>query len=394
MVARRSVSVLGATGSVGRSTLDVIAAHGGAEAWDVQALTGGSNAALLAEQAKAVGAKRAVIQNEEALPNLREALAGTGIEAAAGDAALLEAASGRVDICLSAIAGAAGLAPTLAAIRAGSTLALANKESMVCAGGLVRQEVGKAGTRILPVDSEHSAIFQVLEERHSDAIDRIVLTASGGPFRAFSLEQMRAVTPEDAIAHPQWSMGVAISLDSATMFNKGLELIEADQLFPVASHKIEILVHPQSIIHSMVGYLDGSILAQLGTPDMRTPIAYALGYPDRVDAPVERLDFVTLSRLDFEAPDEIRFPALRIAREAMEAGGLAPCAMNGAKEVAAEAFLAREIPFLEIAVVVECVMETFDHGPDAASLDDVIAADQGARTLAREVMQRRARQIA
>jgi len=379
---------------VGRSTLDVIAAHGGAETWDVQALTGGSNAALLAEQARAVGAKRAVIQNEGALPTLREALAGTGIEAAAGDAALLEAAGCGADVCLSAIAGAAGLAPTLAAIRAGSTLALANKESMVCAGGLVRQAVEKAGTRILPVDSEHSAIFQVLEERHSEAIDRIVLTASGGPFRAFSLEQMRTVTPEDAIAHPQWSMGVAISLDSATMFNKGLELIEADQLFPVASHKIEILVHPQSIIHSMVGYLDGSILAQLGTPDMRTPIAYALGWPKRVDAPVERLDFVALSRLDFEAPDEARFPALRIAREAMEAGGLAPCAMNGAKEVAAEAFLARRIPFLEIAVVVECVMETFDHGPAAASLDDVIAADQGARTLAREVMQRRARQFA
>ncbi len=394
MVARRSVSVFGSTGSVGRSTLDVIAAHGGAGTWDVEVLTGGSNAALLAEQARATRAKLAVIQNEDALPTLREALAGTGIEAAAGDAALLEAAGRRVDVCLSAIAGAAGLAPTMAAIRAGSTLALANKESMVCAGGLVRQEVDKAGTRILPVDSEHSAIFQVLEERHSEAIDRIVLTASGGPFRAYSLEQMRAVTPEDAIAHPQWSMGVAISLDSATMFNKGLELIEADQLFPVAAHRIEILVHPQSIIHSMVGYRDGSILAQLGTPDMRTPIAYALGWPRRVDAPVERLDFVALSRLDFEAPDDIRFPALRIAREAMEAGALAPCAMNAAKEVAAEAFLTRRIPFLEIAVVVECVMESFDHGPAATSLDDVIAADRDARALAREVMERRARQFA
>ncbi len=394
MVARRTVSVFGATGSVGRSTLDVIAAHGGAEAWDVQVLTGGSNAALLAEQAKAVRARRAVIQNEQALPALREALSGTGIEAAAGDAALVDAAGERVDVCLSAIAGAAGLAPTLAAIRAGSTLALANKESMVCAGELVRREVAKAGTRILPVDSEHSAIFQVLEERQSDAIDRIILTASGGPFRTFSLEQMRTVTPENAIAHPQWSMGVAISLDSATMFNKGLELIEADQLFPVDSRKIEILVHPQSIIHSMVGYRDGSILAQLGTPDMRTPVAYALGWPKRVDAPVEHLDFVALSRLDFEAPDEIRFPALRIAREAMHAGGLAPCAMNGAKEVAAQAFLDGQIPFLEIAVVVECVMESIDHGSAAASLDDVIAADQGARTLAREVMQRRVRKFA
>lgn len=391
MVERRRISVLGATGSVGRSTLDVIASHGGAEAYDVRVLAGGSNAALLAEQARSVRAAMAVVHDEAALPALREALAGTGIVAAAGEAALLEAAAEPVDLCLSAIAGAAGLAPTLAAIRAGSTIALANKESMVCAGPLVNREVAKAGTRILPVDSEHSAIFQVLEGDQAHAIDRIVLTASGGPFRDFTPERMRAVTPEQALDHPNWSMGAGISLDSATMFNKGLELIEADQLFPVAGHHIEILVHPQSIIHSMVGYADGSVLAQLGTPDMRTPIAYALGWPRRVASPAERLDFVALGRLDFEAPDEIRFPALRIAREAMEAGGLAPCAMNAAKEVAAEAFLQRRIPFLDIAAVVEAVLEEIDHGKAASSLDDVIAADRLARDRAEAVMQRRAR---
>jgi len=391
MVERRRISVLGATGSVGRSTLDVIVSHGGAGAYDVRVLAGGSNAVLLAEQARSVGAAMAVMHDEAALPALREALAGSGIVAAAGEAALLEAAAEPVDLCLSAIAGAAGLAPTLAAIRAGSTLALANKESMVCAGPLVNREVARAGTRILPVDSEHSAIFQVLEADQAHAIDRIVLTASGGPFRDFSLAQMRAVTPEQALDHPNWSMGAGISLDSATMFNKGLELIEADQLFPVAGHAIEILVHPQSIIHSMVGYRDGSVLAQLGTPDMRTPIAYALGWPRRVPSPVERLDFVALSRLDFEAPDETRFPALRIAREAMEAGGLAPCAMNAAKEVAAAAFLQRRIAFLDIAAVVETVLERFDHGNAASSLDDVIAADRLARDRAEAALQHRTR---
>ena len=394
MVARRSLSVLGSTGSVGCSTLDVIADHGGAEAYDVRVLTGGSNAALLAEQAIRVRAGLVVIQNEDALPALRDALAGTGIEAAAGDAALMDAARDRVDICMSAIAGAAGVPPTMAAIRAGSTIGLANKESMVCAGSLVKREIAKAGTRILPVDSEHSAIFQVLEEDQAASINRIILTASGGPFRDFSLEQMRAVTPEQALAHPNWSMGVGISLDSATMFNKGLELIEADQLFPVAGDDIEILVHPQSIIHSMVGYRDGSVLAQLGVPDMRTPIAYALGWPDRVSAPVERLDFVALARLDFEAPDETRFPALRIARAAMAAGGLLPCAMNAAKEVAAEAFLQRRIPFLEIAAIVETVLEDFDHATAAMSLDDVIAADRHARALAQDAIRNRARRSA
>lgn len=393
MVARRSLTILGATGSVGRSTLDVVKAHGGAAAYDVRALTGGANAALLAQQAREVGARRAVIRDEAHLPALRQALAGSGIEAAAGEAALLEAAAEPVDICLSAIAGAAGLAPTMAAIRAGSTMALANKESLVCAGPLVRAAVAEAGTRLLPVDSEHSAIFQAFEETQIHAIDRLILTASGGPFRDWSLERMRVVTPEQALAHPNWSMGAGISLDSATMFNKGLELIEAEQLFPVPGEAIEILVHPQSIIHSMVGYQDGSVLAQLGTPDMRTPVAYALGWPRRVSAPVERLDFVALARLDFEAPDEIRFPALRIARAAMRAGGLVPCAMNAAKEVAARAFLDRALGFLDIAALVEDVLDSFES-PAATSLDDVIAADRLARIRAHEALDARARRSA
>ncbi len=394
MVARRSVSIFGSTGSIGCSTLSVIESHGGVDAYDVRALCGGANAALLAEQARAVQADIAVIRNEAAYPALVEALAGSGIEAATGQQALLDAAGMGADICVSAIAGAAGLYPTLAAIRAGSAIALANKESMVCAGPLVRSEAARMGVRILPVDSEHNAIFQVLEAHHHKAIERIILTASGGPFRDFTYEQMRRVTPEQAIAHPNWSMGVAISIDSASMFNKGLELIEAEQLFPVKSRQIEILVHPQSVIHSMVGYSDGSILAQLGAPDMRTPIAYALGWPDRVSAPVQRLDFPDLARLDFEAPDEVRFPALRIAREALESGGLAPCAMNAAKEVAVEAFISRDISFLEVATVVEEVLQQFENGLPAASVEEVIAADEAARRLARDTIRRRSNRSA
>ena len=386
---KRSVSIFGSTGSIGRSTLSVIESHGGAEAYEIIALTGGANAHLLAEQARAVRAQIAVIQDEAALPALRDALSGSGIEASAGDAAIVEAAARGADIAVSAIAGAAGLYPTLAAVQAGSTIALANKESMVCAGDLVRREAKKSDVSILPVDSEHNAIFQVLEAHHSKAIERIILTASGGPFRSHTLEQMRDVTPAQAIAHPNWSMGIAISLDSATMFNKGLELIEAEQLFPVVESQIEILVHPQSVIHSMVGYSDGSILAQLGVPDMCTPIAYALGWPDRVTAPVERLDFASLACLNFEAPDETRFPALRIAREALKAGGLAPCFLNGAKEIAAKAFIEQDITFLEIASVVEEVLQAFDNGSAAASVEEVIAVDTQARALAREMIERR-----
>ena len=379
---RRRLSILGATGSIGRSTVDVIEGQGGASAFEVVAVTGGSNAALLAEQARALGARLAVVADEGAWPALRDALAGTGIEAAAGDAAVEAAAGEAADWCMSAIAGAAGLRPTVAAVRAGAALALANKESMVCAGPLVLAEAEAAGVPVLPVDSEHNAIFQVLERRRPEAVERIVLTASGGPFRDWPRERMAAVTPEQAMDHPNWSMGAGISIDSATMFNKGLELIEAALLFDMPGRRIDVLVHPQSIVHSMVAYTDGSVLAQLGTPDMRTPIAYALGWPERLETDVERLDLATLGRLDFEPPDEARFPALRLAREALEAGGLAPCALNAAKERAVEAFVAGRLGFLEIATVVEQVLGEVSARGAAGDLDAVLAADAEARRVA------------
>ena len=379
---RRRLSILGATGSIGRSTVDVIEGQGGASAFEVVAVTGGSNAALLAEQARALGARLAVVADEGAWPALRDALAGTGIEAAAGDAAVEAAAGEAADWCMSAIAGAAGLRPTVAAVRAGAALALANKESMVCAGPLVLAEAEAAGVPVLPVDSEHNAIFQVLERRRPEAVERIVLTASGGPFRDWPRECMAAVTPEQAMDHPNWSMGAGISIASATMFNKGLELIEAALLFDMPGRRIDVLVHPQSIVHSMVAYTDGSVLAQLGTPDMRTPIAYALGWPERLETDVERLDLATLGRLDFEPPDEARFPALRLAREALEAGGLAPCALNAAKERAVEAFVAGRLGFLEIATVVEQVLGEVSARGAAGDLDAVLAADAEARRVA------------
>ena len=381
---KRRLSILGSTGSIGCSTLDVIAHLGGAETYKIVALTAGSNAKKLAAQALALRPAIAVLSNEAALPELRSLLEGSGIETAAGDAALLEAAGRSADWTMSAIAGAAGLPPTLAAIRAGAALALANKESMVCAGPLVKAEAAKAGVPILPVDSEHGAIFQVFETAQRDAIERIILTASGGPFRSFTLAEMQHVTPEQALAHPNWSMGDGISLDSATMFNKGLELIEAAQLFDMPSEKIEIVVHPQSVVHSMVGYSDGSVLAQMGEPDMRTPIAYTLGWPDRVETTVAPLDFRKVSRLDFEPPDETRFPALRIAREALEVGGLVPCAMNAAKEVAAKAFIEKRIGFLDLAAIVDQVLERIDLPGTAADLDDILTADGEARRVAAE----------
>jgi len=285
---------------------------------------------------------------------------------------------------MSAIAGAAGLRPTLAAIGAGAALALANKESMVCAGPLVNAGIAKAGVPVLPVDSEHNAIFQVFSEPQRKSVEKIILTASGGPFRSFTLEEMRKVTPAQALAHPNWSMGDGISLDSATMFNKGLELIEAAHLFDMPSERIDIVVHPQSVVHSMVQYEDGSVLAQMGTPDMRTPIANALGWPERVSTAVERLDFRKFSRLDFEIPDETRFPALRIAREALEAGGLVPCAMNAAKEVAARAFIAGDIGFLDLAAIVDHVLGRVNLHGTADNLDDILIADSESRRVAAE----------
>ena len=383
MVERR-LSILGSTGSIGCSTVDVIEYLGGADTYDIVALSAGSNAAKLAEQALSLRPDIAVLSDESALPELQSLLAGSGIETAAGDAALIEAAGRPADWSMSAIAGAAGLRPTLEIIRAGTALALANKESMVCAGPLVKAEAAKAGVQILPVDSEHNAIFQVFDSAQRESIERIILTASGGPFRSFTLEEMRDVTPEQALKHPNWSMGDGISLDSATMFNKGLELIEAAYLFDIPSTEIEIVIHPQSVIHSMVGYCDGSVLAQMGDPDMRTPIANALGWPERVETSVERLDFRKFSRLDFEMPDETRFPALRIAREALDAGGLVPCAMNAAKEVAATAFIEKRIGFLDLAAIVDQVLQRINLSGTANNLDDILTADGDARRVAAE----------
>jgi 1-deoxy-D-xylulose-5-phosphate reductoisomerase len=309
---------------------------------------------------------------------LKEALAGSGIEVAAGPAAVVEAALRPAEWVMAAIVGAAGLAPTLAAIRRGAVVALANKEVLVCAGSLVIDEVARHSATLLPVDSEHNAIFQVFDAPRAAEIERIVLTASGGPFRERSYEAMRRVTPEEAVAHPNWRMGAKISVDSATMMTKGLELIEAHHLFDLPSSRMDVLVHPQSIVHGMVCYSDGSVLAQLGSPDMRTPIAYALAWPERMATPCQRLDLAQIGRLSFEPPDEIRFPALRLARSAMEAGGAAPTVLNAANEIAVHAFLKREIGFLDIADIVERTLERMS-GYTIASLDDVHNFDREAR---------------
>jgi 1-deoxy-D-xylulose-5-phosphate reductoisomerase len=320
---------------------------------------------------------------------LRDALAGSGIEAAAGPEALEEAAARPVDWVMSAIVGAAGLRPTLAAVRQGATIALANKECLVAAGPLFLAEVARAGARLLPVDSEHNAIFQLVANDGKAPIERLLLTASGGPFRTWTLEQMAAASPKQAVAHPNWSMGARISIDSASMFNKALEMIEAGHLFGVDPDRIEVVVHRQSIIHSMVGYADGSILAHLGPSDMRVAIGYALAWPERPSLPVERLDFARLARLDFEAPDEARFPALRLAREAMRAGGLAPCVLNAAHEVALDGFIAGQIGFLDMAGLVEDTLSRVPSGKGAACLDDVFDADRRARQAARTLIAQR-----
>ncbi|MBE7182970.1 MAG: 1-deoxy-D-xylulose-5-phosphate reductoisomerase [Methylobacterium mesophilicum] len=383
----RKLTVLGATGSIGASTLDVISHLGGADAFEVVALTGMGNVALLAEQAKRVNARLAVTADENKHEELKTLLAGSGIETAAGASALVEAAERPTDWLMAGIVGVAGLAPTLAGARQGATIALANKECLVSAGHLLIDTVTQAGGTLLPVDSEHNAIFQVLDRAQPESVERIILTASGGPFRDKSLAEMRDVTPAQAAAHPNWSMGLKISIDSASLFNKALEMIEADRLFGTPHRELEVLIHPQSVIHSMVGYRDGSVLAQLGSPDMRTAIGYALGWPERPALPVERLDFAKLARLDFRAPDETRFPALRLAREAIAHGGLAGAVLNGAKEAALEAFIAGRIGFLRIAEVVETVMERLlPELPQAFGIEEVYAADREARRLADEAM--------
>ncbi|MDQ0321978.1 1-deoxy-D-xylulose-5-phosphate reductoisomerase [Pararhizobium capsulatum DSM 1112] len=383
---KRRITILGSTGSIGSNTLDVVTQLGGREAFEVAALTGSGNIALLAEQAKVSGAELAVTADEGRYHDLKSALAGTGIEIAAGRSGLIEAAEREAAWVMAAIVGTAGLAPTLTAARRGADIALANKECLVSAGDLFVSAVHAGGGRLIPVDSEHSAIFQSLEDDQRHAVERIVLTASGGPFRTWTRERMAGVTAEIARAHPNWSMGLKISIGSASMFNKALEMIEAQHLFDVRPDQIEVVVHPQSIIHSMVGYRDGSVIAQLGCPDMRTAIGYALTYPDRPKLNVDRLDFAKLARLDFEAPDEERFPALRLARAAMQRGGLQGAIMNAAEETAFHAFIAGRIGFLDMADIAEAVMDRLVSVPAAAGMDDVFAADEAARAEAGDVI--------
>ncbi|WP_430255245.1 1-deoxy-D-xylulose-5-phosphate reductoisomerase [Neorhizobium sp. DAR64872/K0K18] len=385
---KRRISILGSTGSIGVNTLDVVSQLGGRDAFDVVAITGNANVTLLAEQAIACGAALAVTADDAHYDALKSALSGTGIEVAAGRAALIEAGARPSDLVMAAIVGTAGLAPTLAAAERGADIALANKECLVSAGELFVRAVAEGGGRLIPVDSEHSAIFQSLEDDQHHAVERIVLTASGGPFRTWSREEMAGVTAEVARAHPNWSMGLKISIGSASMFNKALEIIEAKHLFDIRPDQIEVIVHPQSIIHSMVGYQDGSVIAQLGSPDMRTAIGYALTYPERPKLNVERLDFAKLARLDFEAPDEVRFPALRLARTALERGGAQGAIMNAAEEMAFHAFCAGRIGFLTMADVVEDVMDAM-MGHAATTMDAVFAADAEARRRADEIIDKR-----
>ncbi len=386
---KRSVTILGATGSIGVSTLDVLERMGGREAFAVEALTGARNVELLADQARRFGARLAVTADESRYTDLKAALSGSGVEAAAGPEAVRAAAARPAEWVMAAIVGAAGLAPTLEAARRGATVALANKECLVSAGALFLREIAVGGATLIPVDSEHSAIFQVLER--TARAERIILTASGGPFRDWSIERMAAATVREAVAHPNWSMGAKISVDSASMFNKALEMIEARWLFDAAPEQIEVIVHPQSIIHSMVGYADGTVLAQLGPPDMRGAIAYALSWPDRATLPLQRLDFAALGRLEFRAPDETRFPALRLARAALEAGGSAGCVLNAAKETALEAFLAGEVGFLDMAHVVEEAMARLSPYIEATTLEAVLELDASARAVAASLCKRSAR---
>jgi 1-deoxy-D-xylulose-5-phosphate reductoisomerase len=375
----RTVTILGSTGSVGTQTIDLLMAA--PDRYRVVALVGGSNATLLAEQARALRAERAVISDPAAFATLRQALAGTGIEAACGEAAIQEAAAMPADWTMAAITGAAGLAPTLTAVKRGKAIALANKEALVCAGPVMLRAVRDAGATLLPVDSEHNAIFQAMAENNRGAVERIVLTASGGPFRTASRADMEAATPEAALRHPVWSMGAKISIDSATMMNKGLEVIEAARLFDMPEDRIGVLIHPQSVIHGLVCYHDGSMLAQLGSPDMRIPIAHTLAWPSRIATPSPRLDLAALGRLEFSEPDLEHFPALGLARDALRAGGGAPTILNAANEVAVAAFLQRRIGFLDIVATVARVLDSI--GTMAAdTLDDVIALDRDSRRAA------------
>ena len=384
----RRISVFGATGSIGESTFDLVMRAGGPAALHTVALSGGQNIPRLAEMAIALRAEVAVTADDAMLPALRAALAGSGVQAAAGTAALAEAASRPADWVMSAIVGAAGLMPGLVALKAGATLALANKESLVCAGELLLATAARHKARILPVDSEHSAIFQCLNGEDMRAVERIILTASGGALRDWPADQLARATVDQALAHPNWAMGKRITIDSASMFNKALEVIETREFFGVAPDQIEVIIHPESLIHSMVGFRDGAIMAHLGAHDMRHSIGYALNWPQRAELPVERLDFAALSQLTFRTPDMARYPALRLCRDVMATRGMAGAVFNAAKEVALDHFLAGNIGFMDMASVVEdtlsLVSSDLSLGKAAKTLEDVQGADHLARIRAAE----------
>ena len=382
---RRSLTILGATGSIGKSTLDLIRRN--LDAWDVVALTANCQARELAALAREFDAQVAVVADESCLADLRDALAGSGIEAQGGSQALIEAASRPVDLTIAAIVGCAGLAPTMAAIEQGRSVALANKEALVSAGEILIAAVERSGATLLPTDSEHNAIFQCLAGNDLDQVRWITLTASGGPFRGWSTRQLESATREQALKHPNWDMGAKITVDSATMMNKGLEFIEAHYLFPVGLDRLRIVVHPQSIVHSMVEYRDGSTLAQLGPSDMRVPIASCLAWPGRMDTPCAPLDLPAIGQLTFEAPDEARFPATRLAREAIEAGGAAPAILNAANEVAVAAFLAGQITFTNVALTVAKVLDAGNIPPAPRCVDDVLAVDAEGRRRTRLILE-------
>ena len=381
--APRRITILGSTGSIGTSTIDLIERD--PSSYRVEALTAYRNVDLLAEQARKFDAQFVAIGDYDKYADLKKAISGSNTEVAAGPEAIVEAAARDADWVMAGIVGSAGLEPTLEAARRGAVVAFANKECLVCAGDLMLDEIARSGATLLPVDSEHNAIFQVFEFDRRETIEKIILTASGGPFRTWSLEEMRNVTPAEAVAHPNWDMGAKISVDSATMMNKGLELIEAFYLFGLPEDRIDILVHPQSIVHSMVSYVDGSVLAQLGSPDMRTPIAYTLAWPRRMEAPSPRLDLGQIAKLTFETPDSERFPALRLARGALKTGGSAPTILNASNEEAVEAFLAEKVGFLDIARIVEETLEKMS-GSEIRSVDDVLMVDAEARRVARDLM--------
>ncbi len=378
---QRTVTILGSTGSIGESTIDLL--QRAPEKYRVVALTAHKNAKKLASQALQLKPEFVAVADPKAYDELKRLLAGSGVRVAAGPEAICEAGSLNAEWVMAAIVGAAGLKPTLAAVRRGAIIALANKECLVCAGALFMSEVVKHKATLLPVDSEHNAIFQVFDFAQRHKVQRILLTASGGPFRTWSLANMAAAKPAQALAHPNWSMGDKISIDSATMMNKGLELIEAHHLFGLGADQIDILVHPQSVVHSMVEYRDGSVLAQMGTPDMRTPIAYTLGWPQRIDAPTARLDLAKLGSLTFEAPDVTRFPSLRLARDVLKAGGAAPTVLNAANEIAVGRFLEGDIGFLDIAANVEHALARV-KAYAMTTLDDILNADGEARRIAKE----------